>query len=243
MNKIKLPVQALSVAVLGLLFLSPSSWAQEKGLFFYGLQMEELEYRRGDEKENLFNWNGDAFVGTDEIKLRWLGEAEYDRGASKFESLENRLVLQMPISTFFDAKGGVRLDTPKGTDRWYGVLGITGLAPQWFEVDADLFFSEAGDASARLDVEYELLITNRLILTPSADINVAFSDDTEIGIKAGLTSVEAGLRLSYDLIDRAVSPYLGLVYERKLGNTADLADEEGEDIEGWRAVIGTRIVF
>ena len=149
----------------------------------------------------------------------------------------------MPISTFFDAKGGVRLDTPKGTDRWYGVLGISGLAPQWFEVDADLFFSEAGEASARLDIEYELLITNRLILTPSADINVAFSDDTEIGIKAGLTSAEAGLRLSYDLIDRAVSPYLGLVYERKLGNTADLADEEGEDIEGWRAVIGTRIVF
>lgn len=217
--------------------------AQEKGMLFYGLQMEELEYRRGDEGERLLSWNGDAFVGTDELKLRWLGEGEYDKLGKRFEKLENRLVLQTPISTFFDVKGGVRLDTPKGPDRWYGVLGLTGLAPQWFELDADLFVSEKGDASARLDVEYEFLLTNRLILRPSADINLAFSDDTPVGIKAGFTSVEAGMRLSYDLIDRAFSPYFGVVYERKLGNTADLARDEGEDIEGWRAVFGTRVVF
>jgi copper resistance protein B len=217
--------------------------AQEKSMVVYGLQMEELEYRRGDENENLLAWNGDAFVGTDELKLRWLGEAEYDKDGKQFETLENRLVLQMPISTFFDAKGGVRLDTPKGTDRWYGVVGFTGLAPQWFEIDADFFVSETGETSTRLDVEYELLITNRLIVTPSVDINAAFSDDTEIGIKAGFTGVEAGVRLSYDLVDRAFSPYLGAVYERKLGNTADLARDEGEDIEGWRAVVGARVVF
>ena len=149
--------------------------AQSKNMVFYGLQLEELEYRRGDEDEKQFVWNGDAFVGTDDLKLRWLSEAEYDRDARKFEKLENRLVLQTPISTFFDIKGGVRADTPKGQDRWYGVLGVTGLAPQWFEVDVDFFVSETGDTSARLDIEYELLITNRLILTPSADINIAFS--------------------------------------------------------------------
>lgn len=239
----KLMIAVSSLGAVMLFSVSMPAHAQTKSMLFYGIQMEELEYRRGDEKENLFGWNGDAFIGTDELKLRWLGEAEYDKDASQFESLENRLVLQMPISTFFDVKGGVRLDTPKGTDRWYGVLGVTGLAPQWFEIDADFFFSEAGETSARIDVEYELLITNRLILTPSVDINVAFSDDPELDIKAGLTGIEAGLRLSYDVVDRLFSPYLGAVYERKLGNTADLADEEGEDIEGWRAVIGTRIVF
>jgi len=212
-------------------------------MVFYGLQMEELEYRRGDEDENLFAWNGDAFVGTDELKLRWLGEAEYDRKASAFEKLENRLVLQTPISTFFDLKGGARVDTPKGRDQWYGVLGITGLAPQWFEIDADLFVSEDGDLSARLDVEYELLITNRLILTPSVDINAAFSGDTDLEIASGFTDIEVGARLSYDIVDRTLSPYVGFVYERKLGNTADILDAEGEDIEGWRAVIGTRFVF
>jgi len=218
-------------------------WAQQKQLLLYGFQLEELEYRRGDEREGTLNWNGDAFVGTDEIKLRWLGEGEYDTKVNKFEKLENRLVLQSPISTFFDVKAGARLDTPKGPDRWYGVVGVTGLAPQWFEIDADFFVSETGDTSARLDIEYELLITNRLILTPSAEINVAFSGDREIHVQSGVSDLEAGMRLSYDLIDRRLSPYLGVVYERKLGQTEDLARSEGEDIEGWRAVIGTKFMF
>jgi len=217
--------------------------AQVKGLVIHGLQLEEFEYRRGDEGENFVVWNGDVFVGTDELKLRWLGEGEYDTDASVFEKFENRVVLQAPISTFFDIKGGVRLDTPSGPDRWYAVLGLTGLAPQWFEVDVDFFVSETSDTSARIDVEYELLLTNHLILTPSADINVAFSDDPEIGIGSGFSSVEVGARLSYDLVDRSLSPYLGLVYERKLGKTADIAREEGEDTEGWRAVFGTKLMF
>jgi copper resistance protein B len=205
--------------------------------------LEEFEYRSGDEDEDLLAWNGDAFVGTDELKLRWLGEGEYDLDKADFETLENRLVLQIPVSSFFDVKGGVRLDAPKGADRWYGVLGLTGLAPQWFEIDADLFISETGDASARLDVEYELLLTNYWILTPSVDINVAFSDDREIGIGSGISDIEAGMRLSYDLVDRSFSPYLGFVYERKFGQTKDFAKAEGEDIEGWRLVIGTKLMF
>ena len=241
MKKFLIAFACVGAACLSLL-VTPAL-AQTKSMIFYGLQMEELEYRRGDESERLLAWNGDAFIGTDEIKLRWLGEAEYDTAARQFETLENRLVLQVPLSTFFDVKGGARVDSPQGTDRWYGVLGVTGLAPQWFEIDADFFVSETGATSARLDIEYELLITNRLILTPSADINVAFADDTEIGIKAGFTGIEIGARLSYDLIDRTLSPYLGVVYERKLGNTEDLARDEGEDVEGWRAVIGTKVMF
>ena len=228
--------------ILSTLSISPSL-AQQKGLLIYGLQLEELEFRRGDEGEELFAWNGDAFVGTDEVKLRWLGEGEYDNTTSKFEGLENRLVLQWPISPFFDIKAGFRVDTPNGPDRSYSVLGLTGLAPQWFEIDADFFVSEKGDTSARLDAEYELLITNRLILTPSAEINVAFSGDHEIGVGSGISDIEAGMRLSYDLIDRRLSPYFGVVYERKFGQTEDLAKAEGEDFEGWRAVVGTKFMF
>jgi len=127
--------------IVSALSISPSL-AQQKGLLIYGLQLEELEFRRGDEGEELFAWNGDAFVGTDEVKLRWLGEGEYDTATSKFEGLENRLVLQWPISPFFDMKAGFRVDTPNGPDRSYSVLGLTGLAPQWFEIDADFFVSE-----------------------------------------------------------------------------------------------------
>lgn len=217
--------------------------AEFDGPLYYGMQVEEFEVRQGDEKEKLFTWNADAFVGNDDIKLRWQGEGEYDRKAHIFEGMENTFVAQVPVSTFFDAKAGVRFDTPKGPDRWYGVVGVSGLAPQWIEVDADLFLSEKGDVSARLDVEYELLITNRLILTPSADLNASFSDDTEIKTKSGLTSAELGLRLSYDLVDRLVSPYVGVAYERKFGNTADLIAADGEDTEGWFTTMGLKMVF
>ena len=135
------------------------------------------------------------------------------------------------MSDFFDVKAGVRADTPKGKSRLYGVLGLTGLAKQWIEIDADLFVSDKGDASARLDVEYELLLSNRLTLTPSADLDVAFSDDRKMGVGSGFSSAEVGLRLSYDVYDRLLSPYVGVVLERKFCNTADFARVDGEDIE------------
>lgn len=217
--------------------------AQETDLVFYGFQFEEFEHRVGDESEELLVWNGDAFVGTDELKLRWLGEGEYDADAKKFDNMENRLVLQMPVSDFFDVKAGVRADTPKGKSRMYGVLGLAGLAKQWIEIDADLFVSDRGDASARLDVEYELLLTNRLTLTPSADLDVAFSDDRKMGIGSGFSTAEIGLRLSYDILDRTLSPYVGVVWERKFGETADFAREEGEDTEAWFFAIGMKVLF
>lgn len=229
---------ALAVA----LSASPAA-AQETNLVYYGFQLEEFEHRRGDESEELLVWNGDAFVGTDELKLRWLGEGEYDTNASQFEAMENRLVLQMPVSDFFDVKAGIRADTPKGKSRLYGVLGVTGLLKQWIEVDADLFVSDKGDASARLDAEYELLLTNRLTLTPSADLDVAFSDDRKMGVGSGFSSAEVGLRLSYDIYDRLLSPYVGVVWERKFGNTADFAREEGEDVEAWFVAVGVKVLF
>lgn len=229
-------------AVVAALAATPVS-AQETNLVYYGFQLEEFEHRVGDESEELLVWNGDTFVGTDELKLRLLSEGEYDTNERKFETLENRLVLQMPVSDFFDVKAGVRADTPKGKSRLYGVLGLTGLAKQWIEVDADLFVSDQGDASARLDAEYELLLTNRITLTPSADLNVAFSDDRKMGVGSGFSSAEVGLRLSYDILDRLLSPYVGVVWERKFGETADFAREEGEDVEAWFFAIGMKVLF
>lgn len=231
-----------TVGLAGLSGTSPAA-AQETNFVAYGIQLEQLEQRFGDEGERIAVWDGDAYVGTDELRLRWLSKGEYDTRSEKLETMENRLVLQTPVSDFFDLKAGVRLDSPRGPDRWYGVVGLTGLAPQWIEIDADLFLSEKGDASARLDAEYEILLTNRLILSPTADIDFAFSDDRQVGVGAGLSKTELGLRLRYDLIDRAVSPYAGIVWERKHGRTADLARDEGEDVEAWFLVVGLRMMF
>ncbi|KKN71508.1 hypothetical protein LCGC14_0419770, partial [marine sediment metagenome] len=151
--------------------------------------------------------------------------------------------VQIPISKFFDAKAGIRIDTPEGPDRTYAVLGVSGLAPQWFEIDANFYVSKDGDTSAELDAEYELLLTNYWILSATLDATVAFSEDREIGVGKGLVSTETGLRLSYDLIDRAFSPYVGIVHERNYGDTADFAKADGGSTDDWFAVVGARLSF
>ncbi|GGY60405.1 hypothetical protein GCM10007071_03800 [Marinobacter zhanjiangensis] len=135
------------------------------------------------------------------------------------------------------------MDTPEGPDRVHGVAGLTGLAPYWVEVDTNLYVSDEGDASADFEAEYELLFTNYWILSASFETLVAFSEDREIGVGSRLNSTEVGLRLSYELIDRAFSPYVGVVHERKYGDTADFAEADGGGAEAWFAVIGARIMF
>ncbi len=145
------------------------------------------------------------------------------------------------MTDFFDALAGVRFDTPEGPDRIHGVLGLHGLAQQWFEVDADLFLSE--HPAFRFEVEYEGLITNYVTFTPSIELDLPFTEDTSYGEGAFGPILEVGARLSFDLVDRAVSPYIGVNWERLLGSTADLADDDGEDTDTFQIVIGLKLMF
>ncbi|MCR9256369.1 MAG: copper resistance protein B [Alphaproteobacteria bacterium] len=206
----------------------------------WGFQAEQFEYRVGED-ENLLAWDFDALAGTDELKFVWRSEAEYLTDDGDFEALENQFRLQVPVSDFFDAVAGVRLDTPSGEDRVYGVIGLHGLAKQWVEVDADVFIGET--SFVRFEAEYEGLITNRITLVPSLELDVPLTDDDELGVGAFGPKLEAGLRLSYDVVDRLFSPYVGVHYEKSFGESGVLARAEGEDTGAVSLVIGSRILF
>lgn len=230
------PILATAALAPVLLWTAPATAEP----LIYGLQVEQAE-RRFDDGSDLYAWDVDALVGTDELKLVWRSEAEYLTEGGHFEKLENQLRLQAPVSTFFDAVVGVRLDTPRGEDRAYGVVGVKGLAPQWFELDADLYVGET--SFVRVEVEYEGLITNRITLTPSLELDTPLGDDAELGVGAFAPILEVGARLSYDLLDRAVAPYIGVHYERRFGETADLARAEGEQRDNLYFVVGTKMLF
>lgn len=221
--------------------------AQEAGAagpppLIWAVQVEELEYRLVD-GEDVLAWDAEAFAGSDEWKLRLVSEGEFGLDEEEFETLEHQLLVQRPVSDFFDAKAGIRLDTPDGPNQVYGTIGLQGLAPQWIEVDLGLFVSEDGDLSARLDAEYELLVTNRLILVPSVELDLPFDDDRERGLGAFAPTLEAGVRLGYDLVDRAVTPYIGISWERAFGESADRARAEGDEAGTVAAVAGVRLLF
>ena len=234
-------MQNIKIASAAGMILAAASAAQAEPLI-YGFQAERLEYRDGDNGENVFVWDFDFVVGTDDLKLVWRSEAEIAEGSGDFEGLENQLRLQFPISTFFDGVVGVQASTPDGLpDRYNAVLGFKGLAPGFLEIDADFYLSD--HSFFRFEGEYEGLITNRLILTPSIELTVPLEDDLAYDQASGGATMEAGLRLSYDLVDRSFSPYLGINYEKSFGGTADLIRASGKENGVTSIVFGTRLMF
>lgn len=207
----------------------------------WGVQVEQLEHRLGEASGNILAWDFDAFVGNDDLKLVWRSEAEYETGPGQFEALENQARLQFPVSDFFDGVMGIRVENPKSYDRVDFVAGLHGLTKQWFEIDADLFLSQ--HPSARFEIEYEGLITNRITLTPSFEVDLPFTDDSEKDVGAWGMKTEIGARLSYDLVDRLFSPYIGVHYERSFGETERILSAEGEASESVYLVTGMKIMF
>jgi copper resistance protein B len=153
-----------------------------------------------------------------------------------------QLLYSRAVSAFWDLQIGGRYDVKPDPSRGYAVVGVQGLAPYFFDVDAAAFLSDQGDVSARIEAEYEWLLTQRLIAKPLVELNVAVQDVPDLGIGSGLSDVELGLRLRYEIV-REVAPYVGISWERKVGSTADLARRGGTDVGGAAVVAGIRLWF
>lgn len=187
-----------------------------------------------------------GWYGGDIDKLWIKTEAEGAFGESP-EQIEVQALWSHALDPWFDLQAGVRYDFRPDPERAYLVLGIQGLAPYWFEVDGALFLSEKGDLSARFEAEYDQRITQRLILQPRVEFDLTLQDVPEIGVGSGLSTAEAGLRLRYEFYPEAspavIAPYVGVQYERAFGNTADFRRAAGEEVGGWKFLIGLRTWF
>ena len=203
------------------------------------LMVERLEARLG-EGEDGWLWDLQSWYGGDIDKFVVKSEGEGEIGGS-VEDAEVQALWGHAIGPFFDLQAGVRLDLEPET-RSHLVLGVQGLAPYMWHVDGALFLSDRGDITARIEGEYDQKITQRLILQPRLELELAAQDIPERGIGAGLTKIEPGLRLRYEIV-REFAPYLGVEYEAKLGETADLARAEGEDAAGFKVLAGIRAWF
>ena len=203
-------------------------------------QADQLEYRQSKHGGSV-NWDFHAWIGDDDEKLFLKMEGEQpSRGA--LEEAELQALYSWRISDFFDAQAGVRYDYRPGPQRGFAVFGVQGMAPYFIEVDAALFVSHKGEVSARLKGEYDLYITQSLILQPAAEINLAAQNVPERGIGAGISDFELGLRLRYEIV-REFAPYVGVNVERSFGRTADFARIAGDSASDTRAVIGLRAWF
>lgn len=199
------------------------------------IEADQFEYRAGS-GEDTFSWEAQGWIGGDYDRV-WFKTRGDDVVDGAMERAEMQLLYSRTIAAFWDLQVGARYDVKPNPSRDYAVLGIQGLAPYFFEVDAAAFVSNKGDASARLEAEYELLLTQRLIAKPSAELNFAVQDVEELGIGSGLSEAELGLRLRYEIVSE-IAPYLGVSWERKVGPTADLARRAGTDVGDLTFVTG-----
>lgn len=162
--------------------------------------------------------------------------------SGRTESAELEVLWGKSFARWWDFVAGARQDFRPSPDQSWAAFGVQGLAPYRFELEATAYVGEAGRTAARLEAEYELLITNRWILQPRVELNWYGDDDPVRGVGSGLADGELGLRLRYEF-RREVAPYVGLVQERNFGGTADLARAAGRDPKDTRLVAGVRLWF
>lgn len=203
--------------------------------------IERLEARFAtDGGEDGYVWDAQGWYGGDinRFVLKTEGEGEF---GGALEDAEIQALYSRAIGPFFDLQAGVRFD-PEPDTRTHLVVGVQGLAPYMFHVDGALFLSDRGDLTARIEGEYDQRITQQLILQPRIEVELAAQDIPEREIGAGITKIEPGLRLRYEFKPE-FAPYIGVEYEAKLGETADLARLNGEDPDGFKLLVGLRAWF
>lgn len=207
--------------------------------FNRAIWVDEFEGRDAD-GETPLHWEMDFWAGRSLERLTIRTEGERENGST--EHAELQLLWTRSFARWWDVVAGARADFAPGSDKNWAAFGVQGLAPYRFEVEATAFVSNGGDTAARVEAEYELLITNKLILQPQIELNWYGQTDVERGYSAGLSSGEAALRLRYE-IRREIAPYVGIVREQRWGDSANAAQAAGFDTDDTSLVAGIRLRF
>jgi copper resistance protein B len=197
--------------------------------------LDQLEWRDDD----VLSLNADAWYGGDYDKA-WLkleGEREAGESSGRIELLWDHVVAR-----WWNLQAGARHDFGPGPARTWFAIGIRGIAPHWIHVEATAYVGESGDTAARFSAEQDLLVTQRLVLQPKLELNLYGQGDPQNDIGAGLADTELALRLRYE-VRREFAPYIGIVWKKSHGDTADLVRAQGRDTDDIELAAGLRVWF
>jgi copper resistance protein B len=210
---------------------------QTDRLVFGKVLLDEVEFLSGNEGEG-FAWSGQANYGNDANKL-WLRTQGLKVPGEWDATTDGEVLWWHPCAPFWGSVLGIRQDFGAGAHTYLAV-GLEGLAPNWFEVQATAYLGDDGRVAARFKTSYDLRLTNRLILVPNLEANAYSRSEEQRGLGAGVGNVEGGLRLRYEF-HRKFAPYVGYVWERSFAGTADRRRAEGDAVSERRFVAGLRV--
>jgi len=201
--------------------------------------IDQLEAFHGRDA-NGQSWEAEGWYGNDENMLWLRSEGEHGRGRLEDGDLE--AFWNHNVTTFWSTQLGARQDLGEGPERTWAAFGVQGLAPYWFEVEATGYVGGSSRTAARLRADYDMLFTQRLILQPEAEINLYGKNDPQRRIGSGVSDVQFGLRLRYE-IRRQFAPYIGVNWVRRIGTTADYARLDHQPVLDRQIVAGMRLWF
>ena len=229
-------------------YYDPAAMAEaRKGLLYESggmpntkLMIDRFEWRPGPGRDG-YNWELEGWTGGDIDRLAIKSKGEGGFG-ERPEKIEVQAGWFHALDPWFNLRAGVRQDFQPRPRRTQAVLAIEGLAPYWFEVEGELFVSQKGEVTARGEASYDQRLTQRLVLQPRAEVNLSAQRVSALEMGSGLTSIELGLRLRYE-IAREFAPYVGVNWERQTGGSARFARANGEKPGALRSVVGVRFWF
>ncbi len=206
--------------------------AMDDAARFGSIAIDRLEWREGSD---VIGWEGTAWYGGDynRLMLKSEGDRSDESTHTRTELLWDRIVAR-----WWSVQAGIRHDAGDGPSRTWAALGVDGLAPYWIDVEATFYVGDSGRTALRVEASHDMRITQRLILQPQVEFNAYGKDDVERGLGSGLSDLEAGLRLRYE-IRREFAPYVGVHWKHRFGETADFAGEDSES----EFVAGLRVWF
>ncbi|GBR02446.1 copper resistance protein CopB [Acetobacter oeni LMG 21952] len=253
MGGAKKPVSAVSVKPAGPAKASPVRPRKRSAPVKYiaGIQpvMDHMLYghalldefeARFDGRGGEFRYDGQGWYGTDYDKLRIKSEGTVGHDG-RFGDGDHEILYDRAISRYFGVQTGVRLDVDSGPTRPWGAVGIQGLALYFFDLEATAYFSDRG-AAGRLQGSYDILLTNRLILQPQAELNFYSTADRTRDVGRGFSDIDTGLRLRYEWF-RKFAPYAGITYTGRFGQAAGIARSRDSVVHDVTFTFGLRAWF
>ena len=203
--------------------------------------LNQNELRTGNGR-GTYRWEGEGWYGGNINRAWFKSEGNLSTATGALDEGEVQALYSRAVSPFFNLQTGLRYDFKPSPSRGWAAFGVEGLAPLYFEVGAFGFVSDSGNYAARLEGHYDLRLTQRLVLQPQVELNAYSKSDAGRGVGAGLSDLDAGLRLRYE-IRREFAPYIGVAYQKKFGTTADYARQAGDSVEDLRVVAGIRLWY
>ncbi len=181
------------------------------------VMLDQLELAGGSGSTTLA-WDAQAWYGGDYDKL-WI-KTEGSPNSSDQIASRNELLWDRVLTRWWDLQTGLRYDLGHGPARGWWAVGVEGLAPYWFEVQAALYLGESGHSAAHFQIEHDLLITRRLIVQPEIEADLYGRNDAAREVRSGLSDMQIGLRMRYE-IRREFAPYVGIDWRRTLSPESD----------------------